>query len=180
MKSVPTGRYCVASIVLLVVGLAVSAAPCRAELFSANLDTAGWTYGGFVGFYYHESPFDFGQQFASISAAWLHVQGSASIPPPTDLRFWTNLDGASLQSQFTELSTTFQHDLPMSLSNVVSVLDGQGTAGLALNIISPPEPAAGVGQAILWFDAVPVPEPAAFSMLALGGLLVMPHRHQAA
>ena len=181
MRLTFAGARGVAGVAALGVVLASGAVPCRAELFSVSLDATGWGYGGFLGTSYHESPFDFAQQFTSVSAAWLHVEGGvvgASLP--IHLRFWTVLDGASLQSDFTEPSTSFQHDLPMSLSNVASVLDGQGIAGLALNIVAPPEPGAGVSQAILWFDAVAVPEPATLWVLTVGGLVLMRRRRQAA
>ena len=171
----------VAGVAVFVLVLTGGIAPCRAELFSVSLDGTPWGYGGYVGTSYHESPFDFGQQFASVSAAWLHVEGAVmGAPLPTNLRFWTSLDGASLHSEFTEASTSFQHDLPMALSNLASILDGQGIAGLALSIVSPPEPGAGVSQAILWFDAVAVPEPTALCLLALGTPAVVGRRRQAA
>lgn len=132
--------------------LARTAAPCCAELFSVAVPDLEGNYGGFGG-EGHESAFDFGQGFMVVNEAWVHVVGFSDIFPPgsaSALQCFGFLDGVTGPS--LELAAEVAFDANVPLTPPATVLDGNGTVSLTINVLECCDHIASVTAATLWFD----------------------------
>ena len=138
--------------VTICVVLTRTAAPCCAELFSVEVPDIEGFYGG-IGGVNHQSDFDFGQDFMVINEAWLHVVGFSDTSPDfaNALEFFGFLDGVS--SPGLQLPPAVEFDVNVPLTTTGTVLDGNGTVILTINVLQCCDLGALVTGATLWFDA---------------------------
>lgn len=136
--------------------LARTPAPCSAELFSVAVPDIEGFYGGITGLG-HQSEFDFGQDFIVINEAWLHVVGLSEVftGGASALQFVGRLDSSSGPS--LELPAAVEFDVNVPLTPTGTVLDGNGTVHLTINVLQCCDLGALVTGATLWFDAGSIP-----------------------
>jgi len=139
--------------------LASISAPAQAEIFSLPMPDLQTQYGGFIGDTFHESSFDFGQEFVSIEEAWLHIEGDQLIVPIMQLQFLGYLDGTqALPPMLIDVpSGEYAVDVPLIPPlGGGDALDGQGVVGLNINVLTCCDIPFVVTSATLFFDATPV------------------------
>lgn len=164
--------FAIVSVVVMLSGLNMA----QADIFTVELPDFERLYGGFTGNTFQETTYEFGTAFSLVTSATLHLDGFTDISGST-ITFDVELDGVTtppVQLFVTgdPLFPPYSIDIPLSFD--FNVLDGSGPISININTSGPgADLSTTVESASLTFEAVPVPEPVAATLILIGGLSSM-------